>query len=289
MTWFSESGGSQAQYLQVCKCFSSHSQHQVLVLLPWRPLSYDTKAVFSAANAFYPHAVSSLLLLTQNPAFLSTWPDHGLQTRTLTYPNSKRCVSRSKSILHFHAVSSFQNAMNEIWCLMIFAKTWRIQIHQDKLIKKKNTPGFTSVINHRPPRRSIRPFLPCQQVSVKVVPTHPTTPRKSSCERESKGHQLCILLNVCFWNVTLGNYIFVFIFWEVLFFVSYCLCCLFFVFACVCCFWLLLLSRLSSFSACSAFLSFACSCFHCSLLFTFRSFAAFSTGLTRDGWKKKPK
>ena len=31
-----------------------------------------TPSVFSAANAFYPHAVSLLLLLTQNPACLSS-------------------------------------------------------------------------------------------------------------------------------------------------------------------------------------------------------------------------
>ena len=86
---------------------------------------------FSCKCVGNPHAVSFLLLLTQNPACLSSWPDHGLQTRTLTNPDSKRW-SAFKSILQFHAVSSFQNPMND---LMIFVKTWRIQIHQDKLIR----------------------------------------------------------------------------------------------------------------------------------------------------------
>ena len=72
--------------------------------------------------------------------------------------------------------------------------------------------------NHRPPRRSIRPFLPCQQVSVKVVPTRSTTPRKertpgkSSCEHESKGHQplhsiKCLLLECYFGGIYLFSYL----------------------------------------------------------------------------------
>lgn len=126
--------------------------------------------------------------------------------------------------MQFHAVSSFQNPMND---LMIFVKTWRIQIQQDKLIR---TPqDFSSEKSSYPPRRSVRPFLPCQQVSVKVVPTRSTTPRKertsgkSSCEHESKGHQplhsiKCLLLE-CYFG---GNYLLSYL-GSVVFCFSYCL------------------------------------------------------------------
>ena len=203
MTWFSESGGSQAQYLQVCKCFSSHSQHQVLVLLPWHPRSYHIKAVFQLQMRF------TLMLwaccyysLKIRPA----WAVDRIMAFKHAHWLSHIDIPRLKTVKRFQKHPA-------IPCSFLFSEPYerfddfRQKIGGFRFIKTNSSelPRISAVKNHRPPRRSIRPFLPCQQVSVKVVPTRSTTPRKertsgkSSCEHESKGHQplhsiKCLLL-----------------------------------------------------------------------------------------------
>lgn len=148
---------------------------------------------------------------------------------------------------------------------MIFVKTWRIQIHQDKLIR---TPLRISAVKNHPFRLGVQyarffrvnrcRWRWCQLVQQLLEKKE--LQENPAVNTNPKVTNLCILLNVCFWNLFWGE-LFVFIFGKCCFLfllLSYCLCPVF------CCFCMFLL--LFAFTTFSSFLFFCFSVFRVFLL-----------------------